>query len=97
MSFKRRKFESYPIRNDEPFKTTVLTPLVTSSGSTLMSVVDVPVSEMGASIPNVQDYTLVKLLNANVPLTPTSVEVNGFVSSDDADSFAEKFLDSLRN
>lgn len=97
MSFKRRKFDSHPIRHDEPFKTTLLTPVVTSSGSTLMSVVDVPVSEMGASLPNVQDYSLEKLLNANVPLTPTSVEVNGFVSSDDADTFAEKFLDSSRN
>lgn len=97
MSFKRRKFDSYLIRHDESFKTTVLTPVVTSSGSTLMSVVDVPVSEMGASIPNVQDYTLDKLINANVPLNPVSVEVNGFVSSDDADSLAEKFLDSSRN
>lgn len=97
MSFKRRKFESHPIRHDEPFKTTMLTPVVTSSGSTLMSVVDVPVSEMGASIPNVQDYTLEKLLNANIPLNPVSVQVDGFVSSDDADSFAEKFLDSSRN
>ena len=97
MSFKRRKFASHPIRHDELFKTTVLTPVVTSSGSTLMSVVDVPVSEMGASIPNVQDYTLEKLLNANVPLNPVSVEVNGFVPSDAADSFAEKFLDSSRN
>lgn len=97
MSFKRRIFESHPIRHDEPFKTTMLTPVVTSSGSTLMSLVDVPVSEMGASIPNVQDYSLDKLINANVPLTPVSVEVNGFVPSDTADSFAEKFLDSSRN
>lgn len=97
MSFNRRKFDSHSIRHDEPFKTTVLTPVVISSGSIIMSVVDVPVSEMGASLPNVQDYTLEKLLNANVPLTPTSVEVNGFVSSDDADSLAEKFLDSSRN
>lgn len=97
MSFKRRIFDSHPIRTDEPFKTTVLTPVVTSTGSTLMSVVDVPVSEMGASIPNVQDYSLEKLINANVPLNPVSVEVNGFVPSDTADSFAEKFLDSSRN
>lgn len=97
MSFKRRIFDSHPIRTDEPFKTTVLTPVVTSTGSTLMSVVDVPVSKMGASIPNVQDYTLEKLINANVPLNPVSVEVNGFVPSDTADSFAEKFLDSSRN
>lgn len=97
MSFKRRKFDLHPIRHDEPFKTTVLTPVVTSKDSTLMSVVDVPVSEMGASIPNVQDYTFEKLLNANVPLNPVSVEVNGFVPSDTADSFAEKFLDSSRN
>lgn len=97
MSFKRRKFVSHPIRHDEPFKTTMLTPVVTSSGSTLMSLVDVPVSEMGASIPNVQDYSLDKLINANVPLNPVSVEVNGFVPSDTADSFAEKILDSSRN
>lgn len=97
MSFKRRSFDSHPIRTDEPFKTTVLTPVVTSTGSTLMSVFDVPVSEMGASIPNVQDYSLEKLINANVPLNPVSVEVNGFVPSDTADSFAEKFLDSSRN
>ena len=97
MSFKRRKFDSHPIRHDEPFKTTILTPVVTSSDSTLMSVVDVPVSDMGASIPNTQDYTLEKLINANVPLNPVSVEVNGFVSSDDADSLADKFLDSSRN
>ena len=97
MSFKRRKFDSHPIRHDEPFKTTLLTPVVTSSGSTLMSVIDVPVSEMGASIPNVQDYTLEKLINANVPLAPVSAEISGFVSSDDADSFAEKLLGSSRN
>lgn len=97
MSFKRRKFDSHPIRYDESFKTTVLSPVVSSSGSTILSPVDVPVSEMGASIPNVQDYSLEKLLNANIPLNPVSVQVNGFVPSDTADSFAEKFLDSSRN
>lgn len=97
MSFKRRKFDSHPIRVDEPFRTPVLTPVVTSTDSTLLSLVDVPVSEMGDSIPNVQDYSLEKLINANVPLNPVSVEVNGFVSSDDADSLAKKFLDSSRN
>lgn len=97
MSFKRRKFDSHPIRIDEPFKTTVLTPVESSSGSTVFSVVDVPVSEIGSSIPNVQDYTLEKLINANVPLNPVSVQVNGFVPSDDADNFVEKFVDSQTN
>ena len=97
MSFKRRYFAPHPISSVEPFKTTVLKPTVISNGSTLMSLVDVSVDELGRSIPNVEDYSLEKLINANVPLNPVSVEVNGFVSSDDADSFVGKFLDSSRN
>ncbi len=97
MSFKRRIFDSHPLRVDEPFRTTVLKPTAINNGSTVMSLVDVSVDEIGRSIPCVEDYSLEKLINANVPLNPVSVEVNGFVSSDDADSFAEKFLDSSRN
>lgn len=97
MSFNRRKFDSHLIRYDESFKTTTLSSVVTSNGSTIMSVVEVPVSEMGSSIPCVEDYTLDKLINANIPLNPVSASVTGFVPSDTADSFAEKFLDSSRN
>lgn len=97
MSFKRRYFSPHTICFDEPFKTTVLKPTISDCGSTIMSLVDVSAAEMGRSIPNVEDYSLKKLLNANVPLNPVSVEVNGFVSSDNADSFADKFLDSSRN
>lgn len=97
MSFKRRYFAPHTIRVDEPFKTTVLKPTISDCGSTVMSLVDVSVAELGCLIPNVEDYTLEKLINANVPLNPVSVEVNGFVSSDDADSFANKFLDSSCN
>lgn len=97
MSFKRRYFAPHTIRVDEPFKSTVLKPIISDCGSTIMSLVDVSAAEMGRSIPNVADYSLEKLINANVPLNPVSVEVNGFVSSDDADSFTEKFLDSSRN
>lgn len=97
MSFKRRYFAPHPLRHDEDFKTPVLKPIISDSGSTIVSLVDVSVDEIGRSIPSVEDYSLDKLINANVPLNPVSVEVNGFVSSDDADSFAEKFLDSSRN
>lgn len=97
MSFKRRYFAPHPISAVEPFKTTVLKPIVITNGSTVMSLVDVSVDELGRTIPNVEDYSLEKLINANVPLNPVSVEVNGFVSSDDAASFTEKFLDSSRN
>lgn len=94
MSFNRRYFAPHTIRVDEPFKTTVLKPTISDCGSIIMSLVDVSAVEMGRSIPNVADYSLDKLINANVPLNPVSVEVNGFISSDDADSFANKFLDS---
>lgn len=97
MSFKRRYFAPHPLRSDEDFRTPVLKPTVSDSGSIIVSLANVSVDEIGRSIPCVEDYTLEKLINANIPLNPVSVEVNGFVSSDDADSFAEKFLDSSRN
>lgn len=96
MSFKRRYFAPHAIRVDEPFNTPVLKPIISNSGSTIMSLVDVSAAEIGRSIPCVEDYSLEKLINANVPLNPVSVDVTGFVSSDDVDSFTEKFLDSSR-
>lgn len=97
MSFKRRYFAPHPLRHDEEFKTPIIKPIISDSGSTIVSLVDASVDEIGRSIPSVEDYTLEKLINANIPLNPASVQVNGFVSSDDADSFAERFLDSSRN
>lgn len=97
MSFKRRYFAPHPLRSDEDFRTPVLKPTVSDAGSTIVSLVEVSADEIARSIPCVEDYSLEKLINAKVPLNPVSVEVNGFVSSDDADCFAEKFLDSSRN
>lgn len=97
MSFNRRYFAPHAIRVDEPFNTTVLKPTISDCGSTIMSLVDVSVDEIARSIPNVEDYTLEKLVNANIPLNPVSVNVNGFASSDELDSLANKFLDSSRN
>lgn len=97
MSFKRRYFAPHPLRCDDDFRTPVLKPTVSDAGSTIVSLVEVSADEIGRSIPCVEDYSLDKLINANVPLKPVSVQVNGFVSSDDADSFAENLINSSRN
>ena len=94
MSFKRRYFSPSVVRSDEPFTTPTLTPVKTDSGSSILSVINVSVEDSSRNIPNVEDYSLEKLINANIPLHPVSASISGFVSSDELENFSSKLQSS---
>lgn len=91
MSFRNRKFSVPKVDFSDKFKTTCLRTDTTSSDGISQSVVSLESSSY-ASLPNVEDYTLEKLLNANVPLDKVTVNLD---SSTDEENISH-FVNSLK-
>lgn len=90
MAFRHRKFQKTPLTNCVPFETLVCRPVSQSDGSVIYSTVALDDASLNGSLPSPSDYTLEKLLNANVPLqrvdisldnTPTDENISNFVNN----------------
>lgn len=90
MPFRHRKFKTPVEVSDERFITRQRQQISESSDCVQFTVVSVSDEQISRAIPSPSDYTLEKLLNANVPLSqvhlslddsPTESNINTFVSN----------------
>lgn len=88
MNFRHHKFK--PVYTE--VSTPVLDTVLEQSENDTYKVVSVPNSSLARLLPSREDYTLEKLLNANIPLNDVSVSLDDVPSDANIENFVNNNL-----
>lgn len=92
MAFRHRYFPRHKVADKTPFRTTIVKPVVDSNGVQTFSTVVVDDFALNGNLPNPSDYTLEKLMNANVPLQRVDVSLDNSLTEENITNFVNNNL-----
>lgn len=92
MAFRHSFSRPVPVDRSQSFKTTILKPLTVEGNSSTFGTVDVDDITLNGSLPSPDDYTLDKLLAANIPLHRVDLSLDDVPSQENIENFVNNNL-----
>ena len=92
MAFRHSFLRPVPVDRSVTFMTTILKPLTTEGNSSSFGTVDVDDFSLNGSLPSPADYTLDKLLAANIPLQRVNFSLDDVPSQENIENFVNNNL-----
>lgn len=92
MAFRHSYFRPVPVDRSQDFTTIILKPLTSSGNSSTFGAVSVDDFTLNGSLPSPEDYTLDKLLAANVPLQRVDISLDDVPSEENIENFVNNNL-----
>lgn len=92
MAFRHSFSCPVPVDRSESFKTTILKPLTTDGKSSTFGTVEVDDFTLNRYLPAPEDYTLDKLLAANIPLQRVDLSLDDVPSQENIENFVNNNL-----
>ncbi len=92
MAFRHSFSRPVPVDRSATFKTLIVKPLTTDGKSSTFATVEVDDFDLNGSLPSPEDYTLDKLLAANIPLQRVDISLDDVPSQDNIESFVNNNL-----
>lgn len=92
MAFRHSFSRPVPVDRSESFRTAILKPLTQDGNSSSFAVVEVDDFSLNGSLPAPEDYTLDKLLAANIPLQRVDLSLDDVPSQDNIENFVNNNL-----
>lgn len=92
MAFRHSFSRPVPVDRSESFRTAILKPLTKDGNSSTFAVVEVDDFALNGSLPASADYTLDKLLAANIPLQRVNLSLDDVPSQENIENFVNNNL-----